>query len=423
MSATDQIFAKCAWRLMPFILILRLVHVLDRSNVGFAALTMNRDLGFSPVVYGFGAGIFFIGYSLFEVPANVVLERVGARRWTFVILALWGTVSAACAFAQGPISFYVLRFLLGVAEGGFAPGMFFYLTLWFPHAYRARLIAMFMAAGPLSFIVGGPLSGFILGMEGIGGMHGWQWLFLIEGVPAAILAFAALRVLPDRPSQASWLSAEEKRDIAALLSVEDATKQHKLWPALRDVRVLALGLVGIGIAFADYGLSLWLPQIVKSLGFSNLATGFIVALPFMAAMGAMVLWGRSSDRRGERVWHVALPVLLAACGLAAASVAPSDLLVLIALGFGVIGVFAAWGPFYSLPFSFLGGRAAAGGIALVLAITNIGGFLGSTAVGALTQATGNYDAGMIALALGLVLTAFIVLVLGRAMISRRLQFS
>jgi ACS family tartrate transporter-like MFS transporter len=391
----DDTFVKCAWRLMPFILLLRLVHVLDRSNVGFAALTMNQDLGFSPAIYGFGAGVFFIGYSLFEVPANVILERVGARRWTFCILAMWGAFSAACAFAQGPVSFYVLRFLLGVVEGGFAPGMFFYLTLWFPHAYRARLIAMFMAAGPFSFIVGGPLSGAILGIEGAGGLHGWQWLFLLEGAPACILAFAVLKLLPDRPAQAAWLSAGEKQTIAVRLSEEDVAKQRELWPALRDGRVLTLGLVGVGIAFGDYGLSLWLPQIVHAQGYSNLVTGFVVALPFVVAMGAMVVWGRSSDRHGERVWHVVLPALLAASGLAVASLALSDSLVLAALAVAVVGIFAAWGPFYSLPFSFLGGRAA----------------------------TGGYSAAMVALAFGLVLTSVIVLALGRNLAPAKLRFS
>jgi ACS family tartrate transporter-like MFS transporter len=273
---------------------------------------MNRDLGFSPTVFGFGAGIFFIGYFLFHVPASVILARVGARRGVFCILAAWGAISASCALVEGPASFYILRFLLGVAEAGFFPGMIFYLTLWFPLAYRARFIASFAAAIPLSNIIGGPLSGLILGMDGVLMLHGWQWLFLIEGLPAVLLAGAVLKFLPDGPAQASWLSSDEKQTIATRLAAENPAEHSNLWPALRDPRVLALGLALSGFGCGLYGITLWLPQIVQEMGFSNRTTGFIVALPYLAGLAAMVLCGRSSDASGERIWHIALPLLFAA---------------------------------------------------------------------------------------------------------------
>jgi ACS family tartrate transporter-like MFS transporter len=399
------------------------VSYIDRVNVGFAALTMNKDLGFSPAIYGFGAGIFFVGYSLFQVPANVILDRVGARRWVFYILATWGVISAACALVQGPASFYALRFLLGMAEAGCYPGMIFYLTLWFPQAYRGRFTAGFIAAIPLAFVIGAPLSGLILRMDGVAGFHGWQWLFLVEGLPAFLLAFAVRKFLPDGPANASWLTGNEKRTIAARLAAEGTVKHRDLWPALRDLRVLALSLVYLGITTASYGYQLWLPQIAQGMGFSNLTTGFVVALPFLVSIPAMILWGRSSDVRGERIWHVALPMLLAASGFTVASLAQSDLLVLTGLTFAAVGLLAANGPFFSLLSSFLGGTAAAGGIALVIAIANLGGFLGPYFIGVVKEQTGGYAASMAALALAVVAAAAIALALGGAMTRNRVQLS
>jgi MFS transporter, ACS family, tartrate transporter len=414
----DRVFAKCAWRLIPFMALLFLVNYIDRVNVGFAALTMNKDLGFSPATYGFGAGVFFIGYVLFQVPANVILERVGARRVVFCILATWGLISAACALVQGPASFYALRFILGIAEAGFFPGMIFYLTLWFPQAYRARHIAGFYSAIPLAFIVGAPLSGVILGMDGVAGLHGWQWLFLLEGLPAFLVAFAVLKLLPNGPTDAAWLSGDEKVTIALRLAAEDMVKHRELWPALRDSRVLVFGLAYLGILFSSYGIQLWLPQIVQGMGFSNLATGFVVALPFVASMVVMILWGRSSDMRDDRIWHVALPGLFAATGFVVASLAQSNLLSLVALSVALVGLLAMQPPFFSLLSSFLGGTAAAGGIALVVAIGNLGGFLGPYMIGALKEKTGSYAASMAALAVAMLLSAVIVLTVGRALAPR-----
>jgi ACS family tartrate transporter-like MFS transporter len=416
-----QIFTKCAWRLIPFMVLLYVVNFVDRVNVGFAALTMNRDLGFSPAVYGFGAGILFFSYALFQVPANLMFTRLGARRWVFLMLATWGVISAANALVQGPLSFYALRFLLGAAEAGFFPGMIFYLTLWFPKAYRARFTASFMAAQQLSFIVGAPLSGLVLGLDGVGGLHGWQWLFLVEGLPACLLAIVVLRVLPDGPAEARWLTAEEKRHIAARLDHENAVAPRAFWPALRNPRVIALGLILLALNAGSYGVQLWLPQMVQAMGYSNSATGFIVTLPFIASVLVMILWGRSSDARAERVWHVAFPILIAASGFVVTSFAPSDTLVLVALAFTVIGIDAVNGPFWSLPSSFLSGAAAAGAIALIRTIGAMGGFVGPSIVGALRESTGSYTAGMATLAGTLILAALIALLLGRGIRMRKVQ--
>jgi ACS family tartrate transporter-like MFS transporter len=421
---SEQPFAKCAWRLVPFLALLFLFNYLDRVNVGFAALTMTRDLGFSPSVFGFGGGLLFLAFFLFAIPSTVLLERVGAKRWLFWILVIWGSLSASTAFIQTPTHFYVVRFLLGIAEAGFVPGIIFYLTYWFPPAYRARHFAGFVSAGPLSFIVGGPVSSLILTMDGIAGLHGWQWLFLIEGLPAVLLAFVALRVLPDRPADATWLSADEKQIIVARLKSEDAAEHRDLSRALRDPRVVALGVVNIGSLFGIYGVGLWLPQIVQAMGFSTFATGFVVACPYLVSMAAMILWGRSSDRRKERIWHVALPSLLAAVGFAVASITQgAALLPLLALSVAVIGLYATLAPLISLPASFLGGRAAAGGISVVYAIANLGAFLGPTIIGVLREQSGDYSSGMVALAAALLISAMIVLLTGRAMAQTRMQAS
>jgi ACS family tartrate transporter-like MFS transporter len=416
----QQIFAKCAWRLIPLMVAAYLANFIDRVNVGFAALTMNKDLGFSPSVYGFGAGVLFVAIVLFQVPANVMLERVGARRWFFSTMLIWGAISASTAFVQTPASFYVLRFLLGMAEAAFLPGMLFYLTLWFPQAYRARYSANFMLGVPLSFVIGAPLSGLILGMDGAAGLHGWQWLFLLEGLPTCLLAFAIFKLLPDGPANAPWLTAEEKALIASRLSNQQAAVKTELWPALRDPRVIVFGVVLLGHQIAAFGFDFWLPQIVRAMGFSIFVTGFVVALPYAVSMPAMVLWGRSSDRRGERIWHVVLAAVVVAAGFAVASVPSSALIGLLGLIFVRIGLSALYGPFWSLTSSFLRGPAAAGGIALITCIGNgLGGFLGPNVIGILRQQSGSYTSGMIALALGMVFSAFVVLALGRAMAPRR----
>jgi ACS family tartrate transporter-like MFS transporter len=418
MSKDDRVFAKCAWRLIPFMGLLYLANYIDRVNAGFAALTMNKDLGFSPAIFGFGAGVFFVGYLLFQVPANVILGRVGARRWIFCILTAWGAISAATAFVQGPASFYALRFFLGIAEAGFFPGMMFYLTLWFPQAFRARFAASFLCAVPLSGIVGGPLSGLILGMDGFAGMQGWQWLFLIEGFPVTMLAFAVLKYLPDGPLKAPWLTPAEKTVIAARLAADMGTEEQDLWRALRNPQMVVLALAGFASGSALYGTGLWLPQIVKAMGFSNLATGIVVALVYTVSMGAIVAWGYSSDRHSERFWHVALAWLLAAAGCAVASLAGNNFLALVGLTLAVAGVQSAIGPYFTVPSTFLRGAAAAGGIGLMNTIVSLGGFVGPTLIGIMRERSGDYASGMAMLAFELIFGALIILALGRAMTPR-----
>jgi ACS family tartrate transporter-like MFS transporter len=409
----EKIFAKCAWRLIPLMGLLYAVNLLDRINVGFAALTMNQDLGFSPTIFGFGAGIFSIGFLVFQVPSTIMLERIGPRRWIAIILTAWGALSAAGALVQGPNGFYVVRFLLGVAEAGFFPGMILYMSYWFPRAYRARLIATFMIAVPVSRIFGGPLSSIILQMDGVAGLDGWRWLFLIEGTPACLLALAVLKFLPDGPSHASWLTREEKALIATRLAAEETPVQRDIWITLLDPRVFALGLVIFGTSLGSDGLSLWLPLIVQGMGVSNFANGFVVALPSIAGACAMVLWARSSDKRGERVWHVAIAELFAALGFALAAFAPSDPVMFLGLIFAIVGINAAYGPFYTLPSTFLGGPAAAGGIALIYSIGNLGSFAGPMILGLSSQETGSYSTSMLIFSFFLIVAASTVLLLGR----------
>ena len=418
MSNQDRVLTKCAWRLIPFMGLLYVVSFIDRTNASLAALTMNNDLGFSPTVFGFGAGIFFVGYSLFQVPANVLLQRIGARRWVFCITAVWGLLAAANALVQTPTSFYVVRFLLGVAEAGFFPGMLLYLTYWFPRSYLARFTAYFMIANPLSGVVGGPLSSLILRMDGMAGLHGWQWLFLVEGLPAFLLAFAVLRFLPDDPSQASWLTNAEKGAVATRLAAEEPAGRPDLWSALRDLRVLALGIVAVATYAAIYSVYLWLPQVVQAMGFSATATGFVVALCYLVGIPAMILGGRSSSRRGELIWHVALPWLLIATSFAAASLTQSNAITLVALAVALTASFATFGPYYSLPSSFLRGTAVAGGIGVIGTFGNIGAFLGPVVTGVLLQGSGDFRTGFAVDALLAALGALIVIAVGRALALR-----
>jgi ACS family tartrate transporter-like MFS transporter len=414
----DAIFRKCAWRLVPLILLLYLANRIDRVNVGFAALTMNMDLGFSPSVFGFGAGVFFLSYAPFQVPANLILQRVGARRWVFLITLAWGAISAATAFVHTPAGFYAVRFLLGLAEAGFFPGVIFYLTLWFPHVYRARLIAAFFTASPLAPIIAGPLSSVILQMDGFAGLYGWQWLFVIEALPSFVLAFAAMKFLPDNPARAPFLSEAEKASVLARLTTEESGRQHDLWRALRDPRVLVCGLIYLGFELGNAGIVFWLPQIVQGMGFSNFATGFVVVLPNLAAVAAMLLWSRSSDAKGERIWHLAAAFALGAAGFVLAGLAPSDAIVFAGLTLAWLGLQSAFAVLFSLPSAFLSGTAAAGGIALVSSIGITGGFFGPTIMGLLKQYTGGYSAGMMVLALGSLMSLSLVLALGRAMAPR-----
>jgi len=358
---SDRILNRAAWRLIPFMSLMYVVSFLDRVNISFAALTMNRDLGFSPQAYGFGAGIFFWGYFLFEVPSNLMLQKVGARLWMCRICVTWGLLSMLTAFVKDPISFSVLRFLLGAAEAGLYPGMVLYMTFWFPSSTRARFIALFLAGVPLANVIGAPISGWLLNLDGHG-LHGWQWMLILEGIPSLICGIATLWMLPDGPDKAKWLSAEDKRIVAARLAAEPAGDLHGFRQMLLDKRIWILIIPDFSIVIALYGLNLWQPQMVKAMGYSNIETGFIVALPYLLAMGAMVALGASSDRSGERAGHVAFGALAGALGMAGAVLLASHAAVIAALCLACCGIYAALAVFWTLPASMLRGTAAAAGL-------------------------------------------------------------
>ena len=414
----DRVIRKATWRLIPFMGLLYFVAFLDRVNIGFAALNMNQDMGFSATVYGTAAGIFFVGYFLFEVPSNVMLERVGARRWIARIMITWGVIGAAMAFVQGPYSFYILRFLLGLAEAGFFPGMILYLTYWFPAAYRARIVGAFLIAIPLSSVIGAPVSTMLLGFEGLG-LKGWQWLFILEGLPAVLLGFVVLYFLTDKPSDAKWLTSEEKDWLNGVLAEEERTRSkadhsQSLKSALLNGRVWLFSAIYFGILIGLYGLGLWLPQIIQAFGaLSNIQIGLLTVIPYFFAAIAMYLWGLHSDLTGERIWHVALAALVGAIGLTASSfLGFSPVFALIALTVGAIGIYSTLPAFWTLPTAILSGTAAAGGIALINSVGNLGGYLGPSLVGYLKDRTQSYAAGLMILGLFIAVSGILTLYVG-----------
>jgi ACS family tartrate transporter-like MFS transporter len=414
-SLEQQVFAKAAWRLIPLLVLLYIANFLDRVNVGFAALTMNSDLGISAEAFGAVGGFFFLGYFFFEVPSNVILEKVGARLWIFRIMLTWGLVSMATALAKGVTSLLVLRFMLGVTEAGFFPGVVFYLSLWFPSDVRARFVGLFLCSISVANILGAPLSSWILQLEGAAGLHGWQWLFLIEGVPSLLLAFAVLKFLPNGPEDAPWLDEGDRSVIAARLASEPPRKHDRFWPMLADARVWALAIPDFGIVLSTYGLGLWLPLIVKGMGYSAMQTGFVVAMVYVASSVVSVLWCLSSDREQERVRHVCVAALLGAAGLIVAAFTQGTFVCIFALAAGMAGTLAAISVFWALPSGFLGRTAAAGGIALINSLANLGGFAGPYLMGWLRHATGGYAVGLGVLAAGLIMTAGMILLVGRSL--------
>jgi len=407
--------ARVTMRLVPFLILCYFVAYLDRVNVGFAALTMNKDLSISATAYGFGAGIFFLSYFIFEVPSNLFLERFGARKWIARIMLTWGLLSGATAFVTGETSFFVVRFLLGIAEAGFFPGIIFYLTLWFPAAYRARIIGYFMAAIPLSSVLGAPVSGYLLGFDGMMGLKGWQWLFIIEAAPALVLAVVVFFYLTDRPSMARWLPEDQRDWLTTRLELEerqrDAAKQYSIRDALLNPKVLALSLVYFGAVACNYGIGFFMPQIVKAFGMSNLETGFVTAIPYVVGVFAIVYWGRRSDRMKERKGHAAFALGVAAVGIAASTFLSDPTMKMIALSVAAFGVFGSLPVFWTLPTAFLSGAAAAGGIAIVNAIGNLSGFVGPYLVGYIKDQTGSFDGGLLCLAAFGFIAMVIVLVL------------
>ena len=402
-------------RLVPFAFICYVVAYIDRVNIGFAATELQRDLGLSQGQYGFGAGLFFLAYCLFEIPSNLILERVGARRWIARILIGWGIVSMATMFITDVSSFMAARALLGIAEAGFFPGMVLYLTYWIPARERARTGALFMMAGPVAVIVGGPVSEALLALDGRFGLAGWQWLFLVEGLPAVVLGLLTLVVLTDRPEGATWLAPGERDWLARTMADEQAIRQSvghtRLTTSLASGRVWILSGVLFMHSLVTYGIFLWLPKMLQDVsGTRGFALSTITAIPFGAALVAMVLVGRHSDRTGERKLHVAACASTAAVGLGLAAASQGSLWVLV-LSFTVsqMAQRAMVGPFWAMPPIFLGGTAAAAGIALINAIGNLGGFVGPAIMGMLRERTGGYAGGLLVLSSALVLEALLVL--------------
>ncbi len=413
-----RVLRKISLRIVPFIMLLYFVAFIDRVNIGFAALTMNKDLGFSPAVFGFGAGIFFWGYFLFEVPSNVILDKVGARLWIARVMISWGLVSGAMAFVQGQTSFYVLRFLLGAAEAGFFPGIILYLSYWFPARQRAAATSLFMAAAPLSVVLGSPVSSALLEMHGVFGLQGWQWLFLVEAVPAVLLGFVVLGFMIDRPEQARWLADDERAWLVATMNAERAgkamTASHSLWSGLADLRVLALALVYFGTSAGLYTLGVWAPQIIKGFGLSNMQVGFLNAAPPTVAVIAMYLWSWHSDRHNERTWHVVIACLVAAAGLGLAGLSSTVAAVVAALILVNVGISAAKPPLWSMPTLFLSGPAAATGIATINSIGNLGGFVGPAMIGWIKGQTGSFVGGLYFVGALLLLSATLTMIIARS---------
>lgn len=410
-----RVLRKITLRIVPFIMLLYFIAFLDRVNIGFAALSMNEDLGFSPTIFGLGAGIFFLGYFLFEVPSNLILHKVGARIWIARVMITWGLISGAMAFVQGTTSFYTLRFLLGVAEAGFFPGIILYLSYWFPAQRRAQVTAIFMAAAPLSTALGSPISGALLEMHGLWGYAGWQWMFVLEAIPAVILGVVVLFFLTDKPEKARWLDEEERTWLVTTMAAEQARKgvaqHHSVWRGLLDVRVLALALVYFGTSAGLYTLGIWSPQIIKSFGLPSFQVGLLNAIPAVVAVVAMVWWARHSDRTNERTWHVIGACLLAAFGLWLAGNVSTLLAVILALTLVNIGISCSKPPLWSMPTLFLSGSAAAAGIATINSIGNLGGFVGPVVIGVIKEQTGSYTWGLWFVASLLALSALIVLFL------------
>jgi MFS transporter, ACS family, tartrate transporter len=414
-QTTDEarVLRKVAWRLLPFMGLLYFVAYLDRVNVGFAALTMNADVGLSEAAYGLGAGIFFIGYFLFEVPSNLILEKVGARRWIARIMVSWGVLSGAMAFVWDPWSFYVVRFLLGAAEAGFFPGMILYLTYWFPWAERGRIVAMFMMAVPLSSALGAPVSTAILGTS-LFGLAGWQTMFIVEALPAVVLGVVVFFVMTDRPAVAGWLSAEEKAALQRAMDRDapSAGSGHLegLGAAFANPQVWRFAAVYFLTIMGNYGLGFWMPQIVKGFGgLTNFQTGLLTAGTYFVAAAAMFLWGRHADRTQERVWHFVLPAAAGAAGFLTAALAPDPPLKFAGLALATVGVSCALPMFWAFPTRFLRATAAAAGIALINSIGNLAGYAGPSLMGVAKEASGAYGAGLLVLAISVGLAAVLAL--------------
>jgi D-galactonate transporter len=415
-SIEARTMRRVTWRLVPFLIVCYFVAYLDRVNIGFAQIAMKDDLGISATLFGQAAGIFFLAYFIFEVPSNLLLERFGARKWIARIMFTWGILSGAMALVGGPTSLLVVRFLLGIAEAGFFPGIIFFLTLWFPSAYRARIVGYFMAAIPMSGVIGGPISGYLLNLHGLAGLKGWQWLFVLEAAPALILSVVVFFYLTDRPADASWLADDERAWLANRLGQErrirESAAHYTVGQALVNPRVLALAYVYFGAVACNYGVSFFIPSIFKGFGLTNAETGWLSAVPFAVGAVTMIVWGLHSDRTGERKGHLALALAVAAVGIGASGLVSDPTLKVLLLSFGAMGVFGCLPVFWTLPTAFLSGPAAAGGIAIINALGNLSGYFGPAATGYLKDQTGGYGAGFLLMAVLALVAMVVVLLLG-----------
>jgi MFS transporter, ACS family, tartrate transporter len=386
-------------RLVPLLTLALVFNYVDRTSVGFAALTMNHDLGLSATQFGWGAGLLFVGYCGFEVPSSLIQHRVGARRWLGRIMITWGLAAAATAFATGPQSFYVIRFILGVAEAGFFPGAMFFLACWFPAEHRTRVLGWLGLAVPVSSVIGSPISGLLLQLQGVGGLHGWQWMFIFEGLPVCVIGVITLFLLADHPQQASWLTQPERDALASMLVEEPRERErNRFWSALKDPRVLILSAICFSFTLGSYGISIWLPQILKGHGLSNLTIGFVAAIPYIVTTIAMIYWTSYVSRSGRKIWSLIAACSLGAIGLGLSVVMDSLIPGLIAMTIAVVGTVCARTIFWTIPVRFLTGAAAAGGLAFINSIGALGGFVGPSMVGWLKDATGSFQAGLLGMA-------------------------
>jgi MFS transporter, ACS family, tartrate transporter len=414
----QRTIAKVSWRLLPLVAVAYCVAYIDRSNISVAALTMNKDLGFSAYLYGWGAGIFFFGYFLFEIPSNLILEKVGARIWIARIMITWGIISGLTAFITGTTSFLIIRFLLGAAEAGFFPGMILYLTYWFPAQYRGRVISTLFIAQPVANAIASSGSAAILGMDGVLGFRGWQWIFIIEAIPAVLLGLFILRVMTDRPARAEWLADDERAWLQTRLDNENSEIErggHMTWTkALSDPRVVALSMIYLGSVTANYGIVLFMPQIVKGLGLSDMMTGFVSSGPYIVGTLGLLAWGWSSDRHKERRWHLITASTLGAAGLAFAAWSGASYWALLGMSAATAGIYGSRAAFWPMPSLFLTGTAAAGAIAMINAIGNLGGYIGPFVVGWIKDSTKSFEAGLYFLAACSLMAAVITFFAARA---------
>ena len=414
----QRTIAKVSWRLLPLVAVAYCVAYIDRSNISVAALTMNKDLGFSAYLYGWGAGIFFFGYFLFEIPSNLILEKVGARIWIARIMITWGIISGLTALITGTTSFLIIRFLLGAAEAGFFPGMILYLTYWFPAQYRGRVISTLFIAQPVANAIASSGSAAILGMDGMLGIKGWQWIFIIEAIPAVLLGLVILRVMTDRPARAEWLADDERAWLQTRLDNENSEIErggHMTWTkALSDPRVVALSMIYLGSVTANYGIVFFMPQIVKGLGLSDMMTGFVSSGPYIVGTLGLLAWGWSSDRHKERRWHLITASTLGAAGLAFAAWSGASYWALLGMSAATAGIYGSRAAFWPMPSLFLTGTAAAGAIAMINAIGNLGGYIGPFVVGWIKDSTKSFEAGLYFLAACSLMAAVVTFFAARA---------